>query len=90
MATQLHHIQPLMHKSIAEAEDRIKKRVAQHTNQKIQTVHQHLDAFELWVVACQSPTIDLTTLQEVLSSLGANDDSILQIRGLSPRLHSSS
>ena len=47
MATLLHHIQPLMQKSIAEVEDRIEKKVAQQKERKIQAVHQSLDAFEL-------------------------------------------
>ena len=85
MDTLLHHIHPWMQKSIAEAEDRIDKRVAQQMERKIQAVNQRLDAFELRVLTRPAPTIDLTTLQEVVASLRADVDSILEIRGLDPK-----
>lgn len=49
-----------MEKSTAEAEDRIEKKVAQQTKKNIQAVHQRLYSFELCVLACITPTIDLT------------------------------
>lgn len=42
--------------------------MAQQTEPKIQVVHRRLDAFELSVLARLDPTIDLTTLQEVVAS----------------------
>ena len=81
MSTLLHHIQTWMQKSIAEAEDRIDKRVAQQTERKIQAVHQRLDEFELRVLACPAPTIDLTTLKKVVMSLRAKFNGILHMRG---------
>lgn len=47
MATLLYHIQLWLwiHKSIAEVVDRIEKRVAQQTEQKIQAVCQLLETF---------------------------------------------
>ena len=47
-----------MQKYIADAEDRTAKRVAHYIERKIQAVHQLLDAFELHVLACATPTID--------------------------------
>ena len=47
MATLLHHIQPLMQRSIIEAEQRIDRNMSQHTERKIIEVHQYLDIFEL-------------------------------------------
>ena len=47
MATLLHHIQPWMQRSIAEAKERLERRMVQHTEQKIVEVNQCLDAFEL-------------------------------------------
>ena len=61
MDTLLHHIQPLMQRSIAEAEERLERRVVQHTEQKIIEVHQHLDAFELQVLARRAPQVDVST-----------------------------
>lgn len=65
MATLLHHIQPLMQKSIVEDEDRIEKKVAQHTERKIQAAHQRLDAFEFRVLTRPAPTIDLTFFRQL-------------------------
>ena len=50
MATLLHHIQPWMSRSIAEAEEHMDRKMAQHTERKIMEVHQCLDAFELRVL----------------------------------------
>ena len=51
MATLLHHAQPWMQTSIAETEERLERRMVQHTERKIAEVHQRLDAFELRVLA---------------------------------------
>ena len=51
MATLLHHIQPWMQRSIVEAEERLERRMVQHTEQKITEVHQRFDAFDLQVLA---------------------------------------
>lgn len=67
-----------------EDKDRIKKRVAQMTEMKIQEVHQLLDAFELRFLQCPDPTINLNTLQEVVTSLRADVDNILEMRGPDP------
>ena len=80
----LHYIRPWMQKSIAKAEDRIKKKVAQQTKWKIQEVHQHLHVFELRVLARPTPTTDLTTPQEAVASLRADMDIILEMKGLEP------
>ncbi|TMW98015.1 hypothetical protein EJD97_004635 [Solanum chilense] len=45
-----------MRRSIAEAEERMEWKIAQHTERKIMEVHQRLDAFELHVLA--QPTED--------------------------------
>ena len=39
MATLLHHIQPLMQRSIVEAEERLERKMVQHTERKIVEVH---------------------------------------------------
>ena len=62
MATLLHHIQPWMQRSIAEAEERQERRMVQHTERKIAEVHQRLDAFELRVLARTHPQLDVSTL----------------------------
>ena len=69
MATLLHHIQPWMQRSIAEAEERLEHKQAQHTERKIAEVHQRLDAFELRVLALPAPLVDVSTLQAVVESL---------------------
>ena len=46
IATLLHHIQPWMQRSITEAEERLERKMVQHTERKIAEVHQCLDAFE--------------------------------------------
>ena len=85
MATLLHHIQPWMHRSIAEAEERIERKIEQHTERKITEVHQHLDDFELQVLAQPDPTVDVTTLQEAVESLRVNLDTIQEAGCLSLR-----
>ena len=51
MDTLLHHIQPWMQRSIAEEEERLERKMVQHTEQKITEVHQCLYAFDLRVLA---------------------------------------
>ena len=71
MATLLHHIQPWIERFIAEAEERLERRMVQHTERKIAEVHQRLDAFELQVLARPSPQVDVSTLQAAVDSLCA-------------------
>ena len=80
MATLLHHIQPWMHRSIGEAEERLERRMVQHTERKIAEVHQRLDAFELQVLARPAPPVDVSTLQAVVDSIRADIDMILEAR----------
>ena len=80
MATLLHHIQPWMQSSFTEAEERLEWRMVQHTERKIAEVHQHLDAFELPVLARPAPSVDVSTLQAAVNSLHADIDTILEVR----------
>lgn len=50
----------------------------------IKVVHQHLDAFDVLVLARPAPTIDLTTFQEVVGGLQADVESIMEMRGPEP------
>ena len=59
MATLLHHIQPWMQRSVAEAEERFERKMVQHTERKIAEVHQLLDAFALRVLARPAPSVDV-------------------------------
>ena len=69
-----------MHRSIAEAEERLERRMVQHTERKIIEVHQRLDAFELQVLAQPAPQVDVSTLQAAVESLRADIDMILEAR----------
>ena len=80
MCTLLHHIQPWMQKSIAEEEETIEKNMAWWTERQNMEVIQHLDAFELRVLAWKTPIVDLTTLQDVVASMIQNMDTILEGR----------
>ena len=80
MATLLHHIQPWMQRSIAEAEELLEWRIVQHTERKIAEVNQHLDAFELRVLDRTSPQVDVSTLQAAVDSLRADIVMILEDR----------
>ena len=82
MSTLLHHIQPWMQRSITEAEERLERRMVQHTEQKIAEVHQCLDAFEWRVLARPAPPVDVSTLQAAVDSLRADIDMILEARVL--------
>ena len=62
MATLLHHIQPWMHKSITESEERLERKMEQFIEWKIAEVNQPLDAFELRVLARPAPSVDVSTL----------------------------
>ena len=57
--------------------------MAQQTKRQIKVVHQRLDAFELRVLECQAPTIDLTMIKNTVVSLRAEVD-ILKMRGPDP------
>ena len=50
----------------------------QHTERKIMEVHQRLDAFELRVLACPAPPVDVSTLLDTVESLRADLDMILE------------
>ena len=80
MASLLHHIQPWMQRSITEVEKQMDNNMAQHTERKIMEVQQCLDAFELWVLAWTSPTVELTTLQDFMESLRGDLVSLLKSR----------
>ena len=80
MATLLQHIQPWMHKSITESEERLERKMVQYTERKIAEVHQRLDAFELRVLARPAPPVDVSTLKDVVDSVRANIDTILEAR----------
>lgn len=69
MATLFRQKNPWMEKSNLEAEERVERKVAQNTKQKIEAVHKRLVAFEMRVLALPSPTVDLTTLKHAMSSL---------------------
>ena len=62
MATVLLHIQPWMQKSVYDVED------ARRLSKKNLRVHQHLDVFELRVLARPTFTIQLTTLQDEVAN----------------------
>ena len=69
MSTLLHHIQPRMEKSITESEARLERKMQQFTERNIAEVNQHLDAFELRVLARTAPPVDVPTLQAGVDSL---------------------
>ena len=69
-----------MQRSIAEAEERLERRMVQHTKRKIPEVHQRLDAFKMWVLARPAPLVDVSTLQAALDSFCADIAMILEAR----------
>ena len=74
-----------MQRSIAKAEERLERRMVQHTERKIAEVHHRLDTFELWVLARPVPQVDVSTLQAAVDSVRADIDMILEARVLSLR-----
>ena len=52
----------------------------QFTERKIAEVNQHLDAFELRVIARPAPPVDVLTLQAAVDTLRADIDTILEAR----------
>ena len=80
MDTLMHHILPWMQRSIFEAEERLERRMVQHTERKIAEVHQRLDAFEVRVLARPAPLVDVSTLQAAVDSLRTDIDMILEAR----------
>ena len=56
------------------------RKMVQHKEQKIAEVHQHLNAFELRVLARPDPQVDVSTLQAAVDSLRADIDTILKAR----------
>ena len=69
MATLLHHIKPWMQRFIAEAEERLERKMVQHTERNISEVHQRLDAFELRVLNRPAPQVDVSNFQVAVESL---------------------
>ena len=80
MDTLLHHIQPLMQRSITEFEESLERKMMQFTKWKIDEVNKRLDAFELRVLARPAPPVDMSTLQAAVDSLRADIDRILEAR----------
>ena len=69
-----------MQRFIAKVEERLERRLVQHTERKIIEVHQRLDAFELRVLVRPSTQEDVSTLQDAVESLQADIDMILEAR----------
>ena len=69
-----------MQRSIVEAEERLERRMVHQTERKIAVVHQHLDAFELRVLARTYPQVDVSTLQAAVDSLRTDINMILEAR----------
>ena len=69
-----------MQRSIAEAEERLERRMVNHTERKIAKVHHRLDAFELRVLARPAHQVDVSTLQAAVETLRADIDMILAAR----------
>uniref|UniRef100_M1D9E8 Integrase core domain containing protein n=1 Tax=Solanum tuberosum TaxID=4113 RepID=M1D9E8_SOLTU len=86
MATLLHHIQPWMQKSIAESEARMKCRMEDMMDRKVQAVNKRLDAFELRVLERSAPAIDLSSLQVELANLRTDVDAILVAPTVEPQV----
>ena len=61
-------------------EERLERKMVQHTGRKIAEVHQRLDAFELRVLARPAPRVDVSTLQAAVDSLRTDIDMILEAR----------
>ena len=80
MATLLHHILPWMQRSTSEAQERLERKMVQHTERKITEVHQRLDAFELRVLARPTPPVDVSTVQAAVDSLRVDIDTIFDAR----------
>uniref|UniRef100_M1CNU5 Integrase core domain containing protein n=1 Tax=Solanum tuberosum TaxID=4113 RepID=M1CNU5_SOLTU len=81
----LYHIKPWMRKLIAESEKRVEKRMKAKTDQKVQTIHKWLNAFELRVLQRPAPTIDMSSFRTELASLRADVDVILAIPAVEPQ-----
>ena len=79
MATLQHHIQPLMQRSIAEAEERLERKWS--TTQSGRSLRFiSVWSFELRVLARPAPQVDVSTPQAAFESLRANIDMILEAR----------
>lgn len=66
------------------AEDRINKRVAREVDKQILAVHEFLDAFEMWVIELQAPTMDLISIGTQLANMCTDVNSILHIKWIEP------
>ena len=69
-----------MQKSISKSEERLERKMAQFTEWKITEVNQHLDTFELRVLARTARPVDVSTLQAAVDSVRADIDTILEAR----------
>ena len=69
-----------MKKPITELEERPERKMVQFIEWKIAEVNQHLDAFELRVLARPAPPVDVSTLQAAVDNLRADIDTILEAR----------
>ena len=54
--------------------------MVQHTERKVDKVHQRLDTYELRVLARPAPQVDVSTLQAGVESLRLDIDMILEAR----------
>ncbi|KAG5577710.1 hypothetical protein H5410_057844 [Solanum commersonii] len=84
MATLLHHIQTRC-KSRSESEARVERMMEDMMDRKVQTVNNHLDAFELRVLERPASAIDLSSLQADKASLRSDVEAILAAAGCQPR-----
>ena len=62
--------------------------MVQHTEWKIAEVHQRSYAFELRVLACPAPPVDVSTLKAAVDSLRTDIDMILGARVPETEAHS--
>ena len=69
-----------MHSFIDEAEERLERKIAQHTGRKVMEVHQCLDNFEMWVLTRPAPIVSVTSLQAAMESVRVVLDTILESR----------
>ena len=80
MSILLHHVHPWMQRFIAEAEECLERKMVQHIVRKIAEIRHHLDTFELRVLARPAPHVDVSTLHDVVESLRADINRILEAR----------
>uniref|UniRef100_M1E123 Integrase core domain containing protein n=1 Tax=Solanum tuberosum TaxID=4113 RepID=M1E123_SOLTU len=69
MATLIPHVKPWMQKSIVDSEAGMEQRMATMMDQKVQAVHNRLDAFELRVLERPASATDLAHFRTELDRL---------------------